>query len=558
MRFRITRAYSRYLARGAALALAGGIASGCSTDVMRFSGGIYTGSVSRTQAVAQNQPYPGNVDSTHTGSVSRDALRPAPLRSVPVPGGHLTPDVPVGARAAAAQRYPVHVNSAPAYQPPAGGNTQAALAPVAGAKGIERRPLAKPSNVDATVTGATRRDPTPVAAIPRQEMPAQAAGASQPEGTGATPNGWTRAGGTEITLREGETIYNLSRRFGVPARVIMQVNGIANPRDVAAGQKVIIPTYVYSRKSEVSAPDNNPDTAMAKSSRGTRYDVDEGKAPLPQRAPTRDEAVLPEVPAVRARNSIAAQDTSRSTGAGSQSQGQSYLVVSGDTLYKIAQRSGVTVTALKQANGLSDGTLRVGQKLIIPPAGAHVASAAKHDVPAGVDPIITGGAGPAQKSGQSASRLPTYTPPAQKADKAIEDAVKVAAVAPDATGIGRMRWPVRGRVISAFGSSSGGRANDGIDIAVPVGTPVKAAENGVVIYSGDGLKEFGNTVLVRHENGLVSVYGHNSELLVKRGQTVRRGQEIARAGNSGNAEMPKLHFEVRKNSSPVDPRKYLE
>ena len=100
------------------------------------------------------------------------------------------------------------------------------------------------------------------------------------------------------------------------------------------------------------------------------------------------------------------------------------------------------------------------------------------------------------------------------------------AVAPDATGIGRMRWPVRGRVISAYGSG-GGKKNDGIDISVPEGTPVKAAENGVVIYAGDGLKDFGNTVLVRHESGLVTVYGHASELKVSRGQTVKRGDLLA-------------------------------
>ncbi len=121
-----------------------------------------------------------------------------------------------------------------------------------------------------------------------------------------------------------------------------------------------------------------------------------------------------------------------------------------------------------------------------------------------------------------------------------------------------MRWPVRGRVINAFGSKNAGKANDGIDIAVPEGTPVKAAENGVVIYAGDGLKEFGNTVLVRHEDGLVTVYGHASEIKVSRGEKVKRGQEIARSGMSGSADMPKLHFEVRKNSAPVDPSTYLE
>ena len=117
---------------------------------------------------------------------------------------------------------------------------------------------------------------------------------------------------------------------------------------------------------------------------------------------------------------------------------------------------------------------------------------------------------------------------------------------------------MRGRIVSSFGANSGGKANDGIDIAVPAGTPVKAAENGVVIYAGSGLKEFGNTVLIRHDDGLVSVYGHNSSLTVSRGDKVRRGQEIAKAGNSGSANRPKLHFEIRKNSNPVNPVDFLE
>jgi len=102
-----------------------------------------------------------------------------------------------------------------------------------------------------------------------------------------------------------------------------------------------------------------------------------------------------------------------------------------------------------------------------------------------------------------------------------------------------------------------GRRNEGVDIALPSGSTVKAAENGVVIYAGDGLTEFGNTVLIRHENGVVTIYGHASSLSVKRGDTVKRGQEIARSGMSGSADAPKLHFEVREKSVPVDPLTYL-
>lgn len=99
--------------------------------------------------------------------------------------------------------------------------------------------------------------------------------------------------------------------------------------------------------------------------------------------------------------------------------------------------------------------------------------------------------------------------------------------------------------------------NDGINIAVPEGTNVKAVENGIVIYAGDGLKDFGNTVLVRHEGGLVTVYGHLSELKKKRGENVRRGDVIGKSGKTGVAREPQLHFEVRKKSAPVDPAEYL-
>jgi len=188
--------------------------------------------------------------------------------------------------------------------------------------------------------------------------------------------------------------------------------------------------------------------------------------------------------------------------------------------------------------------------LKIPAGGKADVASAKPSKP---DPIVTGTTGPAKPA--KASDVAGYTPP-KKTEKAIEEAENDGA-APNATGIGRMRWPVRGRVISNYGTGAG-KSNDGIDIAVPEGTAVKAAENGVVIYAGDGLKEFGNTVLVRHENGLVTVYGHASALKVSRGEKVKRGQEIAVSGMSGTTDAPKLHFEVRKNSAPVDPSGYLE
>ena len=115
------------------------------------------------------------------------------------------------------------------------------------------------------------------------------------------------------------------------------------------------------------------------------------------------------------------------------------------------------------------------------------------------------------------------------------------------------RWPVRGRVIAGFGSKPNGTQNDGINLAVPEGTPIKAADDGVVAYAGNELKGYGNLVLIRHTNGFVSAYAHASELMVKRGDTVKRGQVIAHAGQTGNVTSPQLHFEIRKGSTPVDP-----
>jgi murein DD-endopeptidase MepM/ murein hydrolase activator NlpD len=118
-------------------------------------------------------------------------------------------------------------------------------------------------------------------------------------------------------------------------------------------------------------------------------------------------------------------------------------------------------------------------------------------------------------------------------------------------------WPVTGKVVSEFGPLADGLHNDGINIAAPMGTPVRAAENGVVVYAGNELRGFGNMLLIRHADGFVTAYAHNESLLVARGDTVERGQIIARVGSSGNVDSPQLHFEIRVGTDAVDPRDYL-
>ena len=115
------------------------------------------------------------------------------------------------------------------------------------------------------------------------------------------------------------------------------------------------------------------------------------------------------------------------------------------------------------------------------------------------------------------------------------------------------RWPVRGRIIEGFGKQSDGDSNNGIYLAAPTGTPVLSASAGTVIYAGGDLGDFGNLVLVQHENDWVSAYAHNDTINVSRGETVKRGQNIATVGQTGKVSSPQLHFELRKNAKPVDP-----
>jgi len=510
MQLNVLKANSRNLARGCAVLMIAGAAAGCSSQASRFNSvdDVFTSSTNNQRAIINKQdaaqPYPGDVaaaplDGSHTQSVSRTSLEPVSSRPLPPPVSAQAQPAPAVAPAA----NPVRVASAPALVRPA-------------------------PHVDSTTTGTVEP-----AAKPFKN--------AQPDAPKMAEAGTRRA--TEIVVRDGETISGLAAHYKVPADVIMKVNGLSPTKGLRTGQKIVIPAYAYSSKAEPKVADAKP--------------VKDGKHDQPATAPDKV-AVLPQQPKLKEGKSAAQVDASaaasqpkepkpaqvaKATGAAG-----TYTVQSGDTMSSIARKTGVGVVALKQANGMKDGLLKIGQTLKVPAGGTATVASAK---PAKIDPVTTATTQAPEKTTPSET-LASYTPPKKDA-KVIQQAEDDNAQAPDATGIGKMRWPVRGRVISGFGSGK-----DGVDIAVPTGTPIKAAENGVVIYAGDGLKEFGNTVLVRHENGLVTVYGHASSIEVQRGQKVKRGQEIALSGMSGTTDSPKLHFEVRKNSAPVDPSTYLE
>lgn len=229
-----------------------------------------------------------------------------------------------------------------------------------------------------------------------------------------------------------------------------------------------------------------------------------------------------------------------------------YKVRSGDSLSTIADKYGIEYRDLARHNNLrTNAVLQLGQVLKIPARAdgqtkpVRVASrGASVPLP---DANPTRVAAP-KKRRQVAARKPApKSRPVKKASLPV----------PQPMSGNQFRWPVRGRVISGFGSKPNGKHNDGINVAVPLGASVKAAENGVVAYAGSELEGYGNLILVRHANGWVSAYAHNDEILVKRGDEVRRGQIIAKAGKTGSVSQPQVHFELRKGSQPVDPLKHM-
>jgi murein DD-endopeptidase MepM/ murein hydrolase activator NlpD len=292
-----------------------------------------------------------------------------------------------------------------------------------------------------------------------------------------------------VVVQRGDTVYGISRRYGVPVKDIIQVNRLSPPYVLHVGDRISLP------------------------------------------------------------------------------RPQVYVVQRGDTLYGIARSYGVDMRALAGLNRLGPPyNIWVGQRLALPSAAeVQVASGASTAPRPQARPVssTTGtastasgrpsvAASPSASTGVTPLPKPAATAAAQPAARAVQPPQP-----PPRSGR-TFGWPVEGRVIANYGPSAGGTRNDGINISVAKGASVRAAENGVVVYAGNELKGFGNLLLVKHSDGWMTAYAHNDSLLAKKGDTVSRGQVIARAGQTGNVDSPQVHFEVRRNSKAVDPMEYLE
>jgi murein DD-endopeptidase MepM/ murein hydrolase activator NlpD len=317
---------------------------------------------------------------------------------------------------------------------------------------------------------------------------------------------WSWDGGTAIVVAQGETIDIISRRHGVPAAAIMQANNMTHAAQLQPGQRLVIPRVQHQMGQVPQA--SPPATRVA------------GPAHLPA--------------------------------------GNAHVVKPGETIYSLARHYRITPMAIAKANNVGlDHRVKVGDRVTIPgPSSGAPRLAAPAPAPA--QRIAAKPETPPAKPQSTPKIAQNDAPPSANIVTPAADPL------PEPTPTGTtgatstsFRWPVKGRISEGFGPKATGGQNDGINIAVPQGTPIKAAEEGVVAYAGSELKGYGNLVLVRHSNGFVTAYAHASELAVKKGETVKRGQVIGKAGQTGNVTSPQLHFEVRKGATPVDPTQYL-
>jgi murein DD-endopeptidase MepM/ murein hydrolase activator NlpD len=333
--------------------------------------------------------------------------------------------------------------------------------------------------------------------------------------------------GDMVEVQPGDTLYGLSRRHHVAVAELMQVNNLTNP-NLQPGQKLYLPQGYAANRS--------------------------------QPAPVQTASVQPP-PA-----SPPADLDAKYRG--------SYTMRQGDSLYGISRSYGVSVGELQQANGITDARgVKAGAVLRVP-----------GDVPG--QPMQQVAVNPPQtqpqyqqlpqspqsyQSNGSSAQQPTIingsTNNGQYTQVVTRNANGAAtgAIAPPAQpqqsaarANDKLRWPVSGRIITGFGQRTDGTHNDGINLSVPLGTSVHAAEGGTVAYAGSELKGYGNLILLRHDNGWVTAYAHNDQLVVKRGDKVQRGQVIATAGRTGSVDQPQVHFELRQGSKPVDPVPFLE
>ncbi|HUB96479.1 MAG TPA: LysM peptidoglycan-binding domain-containing M23 family metallopeptidase [Stellaceae bacterium] len=312
-----------------------------------------------------------------------------------------------------------------------------------------------------------------------------------------------------ITVASADTLYGLSRRYGLPIRAIIDANNLQPPYRLVAGSSLILP--------QVRTHLVRPGDTLMSVARTSGVDI--------------------------------------STLAATNHLTPPFVIRTGETLILPARVETASAAPPPQ---------RVAAAPLAPPAAEPPLAAAQKPANAPSPPQPQAKPTPPPETALDEPDLPPPEPPRQ--DKTVpvpppeppQD--KTASLPPPETPLKPTSvfiWPVHGHVLASFGESAQGTHNDGIDIAAPEGTPVLAAAAGEVAYAGNELKGYGNLILVKHDNGFVTAYAHNASLLVKRGDRVARGQPIAKVGATGAVDQPQLHFEIRRGTRALDPSDYL-
>ncbi len=420
--------------------------------------------------------------------------------------------------------------------------------------------------------GASR--PAPVASA----IPAPAAAA--PTRTASVgSSGWSAQGGTRITVAKNDSLQQMATRYGVPASAILQANGLTSASQVTPGRELVIPSYsnvsglnpaaasmtarparaVEERREDAKALEAREKEAKAleKAQEAKRLAAKEKDAREAREKEAKELAArrAAEVKAAEAKvaEAKAAEEKARKLAAVKEADKKQH-VRPGQTA-KVESKADTKADKARE-EAKSAAKAEAAQKLAEAKAARDAAKEAAKETAKDAAKQAAAERAKDKASAEKTAKAEAAKVPAKaevaKAEPAKPEPAATGAVAAQADAE-NFRWPAKGRVIAGYGSSG----NEGINIALPEGTAVKAAEDGTVAYAGSDVKGYGKLVLVRHANGFVSAYAHNGELDVKPGDKVKRGQTIAKSGASGNVTSPQLHFEIRKSGAPVDPMSQL-
>lgn len=327
----------------------------------------------------------------------------------------------------------------------------------------------------------------------------------------------------QVIVKRGQTLDGYAYTYHLPKSAIIAANGLRAPYKLEAGQHLVIPNRSPVQQAMTPVPASAARPWSPPPSTISGLPQQQAAVPEPPRAPEAStispsashppQTILPEPSAVTlVRPLPPAQPTPVHAAAPPQPP---------------APPSAKAAPQMIQL----DGPPPAKQAEAAPPKPAATRTPSQQPAPAqAVVPLNSPPPAPALPTAQAEAMSPSG---------------------------GRFPWPVRGRILGAYGSSPGGGHNDGINIGAPLGTPVRAIDGGTVVYCGNEVKGYGNIVLIRHANGWISAYAHLEDVSVKQGEAISPGEVIAKVGNSGGVNEPQLHFELRRGKKPVNPTEFL-